>query len=213
MGFLSNEAEHDAGGQRLRVPPGVVSEAKYAGPNNCYRLTLTRVWNAQRLLSGPLKMLLWIMLNPSVATEHTDDRTLAKAARASAQWGYDGMTIANVFPLRLTDSKLLHKAAVPLTIGKNLDEIARLIQDHRYFGPVMVGWGAPPHAAVRVALYGEVARIKRLLRGRGRAPGGLTIDGHPKHPLYPSLPPRMEECVRWPAPKREPLAAFRRWPL
>jgi hypothetical protein len=63
-------AAHNPGGKtRLGMADGVHGDAMFAGPNDCYRLILTRKWvnlfNAGTRL--PNNFVLWICMNPSVA--------------------------------------------------------------------------------------------------------------------------------------------------
>ena len=88
---------HHVGQSRpLRLSDDVVSTATYGGEDNCYRYTLRRVWEEGR------PMVMWLMMNPSVATEHGDDRTVAKCQRYARAWGYGGLFVGNTFAYRCT---------------------------------------------------------------------------------------------------------------
>ncbi len=192
MGFFA-DAEHNAGGRRLALPPGLMSSAEYGGPQRCYRFRLTRWWEGRQYMR---RFVLWIMLNPSVATEGVDDRTLAKCRTLSATWGFGGMVVCNAFPYRSTDPKGLLSAQVPLTTEANMRWIEDAVTDPAC-GPIVCGWGAQRNPAIRMLLFPEVAKIKKLLNGRGRTLR-LTQDGHPQHPLYCKAPKSAEGLHPWP---------------
>ena len=61
--------DHDAGGKvRLQMPETVISEAVYSDCRQ-YRYILHRRWEP----NTPDRSLMFIMLNPSTATEEVDD--------------------------------------------------------------------------------------------------------------------------------------------
>jgi hypothetical protein len=115
--------KHDPGGKvRLAIPPDVKSSAVWGGPNKCYRYQLRRRWDETK----PLAM--FIMMNPSMADETWDDRSVAKCGRFARTWGYGGIYVGNAFAYRATDQNRLVEVADP--IGPDNDahiiEMARL---------------------------------------------------------------------------------------
>lgn len=167
--------KHDAGGKRKPKWP----EGSLVTPNfsDCtrYRYGLSEIWDER------LPLVMFLMMNPSVAgTEHADP-TLIKTGKFARRWGYGGQLIGNVHGYRVTNSKLL--ATVRDPVGPLNDEI--LLQLARKAKIVVLAYGLPPgtlrHRAVQVveALQGN-ASLKYLR---------LTKDGTPAHPLY--LPPEL----------------------
>lgn len=95
------EGHHVGSSRPLKLSDDVVSTATYGGPDKCYRYTLRRIWDPARPL------LMWLMMNPSVATELGDDRTVAKCQRYARAWGYGGILVGNTFAYRCTDQARL----------------------------------------------------------------------------------------------------------
>lgn len=93
--------------QRMGLAPGVVATAEFS-PCETYRYALTRTWDPEA------KKVLWIMLNPSTATENTDDPTVRRVQGFSRAWGFSGAVVANIFALRATDPKELYWHKEPI---------------------------------------------------------------------------------------------------
>ena len=141
------------------------SEALYS-PCETYRYGLQRRW-------GDGDQILFVMLNPSTATELRNDPTIERCERRARAMGVAGLRIANLFAFRATDPRDLRKAKLP--IGTATDSI--LIQWHAQVMMTVAGWG------VHGAWLNRGEQVRDLL------PGplyhlGLTKDGHPRHPLY-----------------------------
>lgn len=135
-----------------------------------YRYALTRCWEP----SG--RRALFIMLNPSKATEQHNDPTVERCERRARALGFGAFRVANIFAWRETDPKMLRAADSP--IGHETD---RLLQaDCNWADQIICGWGA--HGAH----LGRGGAVELLLRATGRPLYhlGLTKDGHPRHPLY-----------------------------
>jgi len=135
-----------------------------------YRYLLTRVWDK----GG--RTALFVMLNPSTATEVQNDPTVERCERRARALGYGGFRVANIFAWRETDPKAMRRAADP--VGSEND---RAIADSALWADrVICAWGA--HGAH----LGRGLAVERLLRATGVPLYhlGLTKDGHPKHPLY-----------------------------
>lgn len=132
-----------------------------------YRYGLRRTWKA----GG--NEVLFVMLNPSTATEERNDPTIERCQRRAARLGFGGLRIANLFAWRATRPADLRRADDP--VGAETDALLR-----DWSGSValtIAAWGV--HGAFR----GRAAQVAPLLRGDVRHLG-LTRDGHPRHPLY-----------------------------
>lgn len=136
-----------------------------------YRYTLTRVWDHS------LPVVVWVMLNPSIADALLDDPTIGRCVSFAKAWGYGGIVVVNLFACRATE---------PADIGTFIDPIGPDNDRHLFAATagcdVVAAWGASvPHywrhrpAAVAELLRQRGARLFHL---------GLTKDGHPRHPLY-----------------------------
>lgn len=147
------------------------SEAIYSDCGH-YRYALTRVW--QR--GG--KRLLYVLLNPSTATETENDPTIARCQRRAVALGYGAFRVVNLFALRATDPADLRRADSP--VGPENDAI--LSQSLREWRPdrVLCGWGV--HGRWRE----RSTTVQRLLRDHGTELWhlGTTAAGEPRHPLY-----------------------------
>lgn len=153
---------------RSHAAEGRVSEALYS-PCERYRYLLTRRW-------GPGRALLYIMLNPSKATERANDPTIERCERRARALGFGGFRATNIFALRQTDPVEMRRHAAPE--GPENDAVLRAGLD--WADMVLAAWGT--HGAHR----GRGPQVEALLR-QGRRPVhhlGLSKAGHPKHPLY-----------------------------
>lgn len=135
-----------------------------------YRYMLTREWDP----GG--RRALFIMLNPSTATEVQNDPTVERCERRARALGFGAFRVTNIFAWRDTDPKHMRAATDPVGPGND----AAILESCPWADQIICAWGA--HGA-------------HLDRGRAvatilRATGlplfhlGLTKEGHPKHPLY-----------------------------
>lgn len=138
-------------------------------PCEAYRYALTRVWAA-----GPRA--LFVMLNPSTATELRNDPTVERCERRARALGFGGFRVCNIFAYRATDPRRLLAVTDPVG-AENDDAIA---EGADWADAVICAWGS--HGAH----LGRGPEVERLLRARGRRLShlGLTKAGHPRHPLY-----------------------------
>jgi hypothetical protein len=135
-----------------------------------YRYSLTRVWQAD----APRVM--FVMLNPSKATEVQNDPTIERCERRARTLGFGGFQVTNIFAIRATDPKVMRAASDPEGPDNNTTILAGL----DWADMVICAWGT--HGAHR----GQGERIETLLRAQGKPLHhlGLSKHGHPKHPLY-----------------------------
>ena len=135
-----------------------------------YRYTLTRVWDA-----GGGKAL-FIMLNPSTATEVQNDPTVERCERRARALGFGAFRVTNIFAWRDTDPRQMRAAGDP--VGPEND--AAIAEGCGWADRIIAAWGT--HGAH----LARGAAVERLLRETGLPVFhlGLTKDGHPKHPLY-----------------------------
>ncbi|MDE7548394.1 DUF1643 domain-containing protein [Acetobacter fabarum] len=164
---------HHVGQSRpLKLSGDVVSAATYGGPDDCYRYTLHRVWDKDR----PLVM--WLMMNPSVATEQGDDRTVAKCQRYARAWGYGGLYVGNTFAYRCTDQLRLLETPDPIGPGND----AALLDMALRADLVVAAYGSPHHKA----LLARGPQVVQMLQDHGIMVCALRLSnaGRPCHPLY-----------------------------
>jgi len=140
-----------------------------------YRYLLTRTWDA----SGPRA--LFVMLNPSTATEVQNDPTVERCERRSRALGFGAFRVTNIFAFRATDPKVMRAQTDP-TGPANDDTIVGSAIDWIRGGDdrVICAWGT--HGAH----LDRGPAVEALLRQTDRPLWhlGLSKAGHPKHPLY-----------------------------
>ena len=154
---------------RRHIKDDAPSEAVYS-PCESYRYSLTRCWDAD---AGRL---LYILLNPSKATEVQNDPTVERCERRARALGFGAFRVTNIFAWRETDPRSLRRAAEP--VGPDND--AALLQGLGWADTIIAGWGA--HGAH----LERGAAVRKLLMNSGKSIHhlGLTNAGHPLHPLY-----------------------------
>lgn len=147
---------------------GMRSKALYS-PCETYRYFLGRRWDAGREL-------LFVMLNPSRATELANDPTIARCESRARRLGYGAVGIANLFAYRSPDPGALKRADDPMGADGNsaLEGAVARADD------ILCAWG------VHGTHLGREREVKAMLARAGRPVFvlGTTKDGHPRHPLY-----------------------------
>lgn len=154
---------------RQHIEEGKISTAHYSSCE-LYRYDLTRIWNE----AAP--KLLFIMLNPSTATELKNDPTIERCEQRSKALGYGGFRACNLFAFRATDPKTLKRAKQP--IGP--DNLAFLMASARWADTILCAWGT--HGAHMG--MGDAVKMLLLAEGHSLYHLGLSKNGYPKHPLY-----------------------------
>lgn len=137
-------------------------------PDGTYRYRLTRRWGL-----GP--GVLFVMLNPSTADAERDDPTIRRCFRFARDWGYDGLTVCNLFAYRVTDPKRL--PADDSAVGPSNN--TWLTREAASADLTIAAWGAHPAARRRSAVVMNLLGPLHVL--------GLTKRGDPRHPLYMPL--------------------------
>ncbi|WP_209598417.1 DUF1643 domain-containing protein [Ruegeria sp. HKCCSP351] len=135
-----------------------------------YRYSLTRIWDPEG------RKALFVMLNPSTATEVQNDPTVERCERRARALGFGAFQVTNIFAWRDTDPRKMRAAADP--VGPEND--AAILDGVQWADQVIAAWGT--HGAH----LERGPAVETLLRGTGQSLFhlGLTKDGHPKHPLY-----------------------------
>ncbi|NYS25981.1 DUF1643 domain-containing protein [Rhodobacteraceae bacterium 2376] len=145
------------------------SSAIYS-PCEQYRYALTRIWDS----AGD--KVLFVMLNPSTATEVQNDPTVERCERRARTLGFGAFRVCNIFAFRATDPKVMRTAPDP--IGPDND--AAIAEGAAWADRIICAWGT--HGA----FLQRGAAVERLLRATAQPLFhlGLSKHGHPKHPLY-----------------------------
>jgi hypothetical protein len=153
-----------------------VSEAVYSDCTR-YRYSLTRVW-------GSGSRALFIMLNPSTATEVQNDPTVERCERRARALGFGAFRVTNIFAFRATDPKVMRAEADP--VGPAND--ATILDSLPWADAVICAWGnhgAHLDRGKTVTGLLRTATVPMLHLG-------LTGQGQPRHPLYVSYDQKPE---------------------
>lgn len=158
---------------------GTVNKSADVSECGRYRWWLRRSWtiweNGLRVRGKGVCT--FVMLNPSTADETVDDPTIRRCVGFAQSWGYDTLSVRNLFPWRATDPRELFNAK-SVTGGHRGDSelLAACTGDL-----LVCAWGANvPFVRDKEALdlFGD------------QFPGvplyclGVTKTGKPRHPLY-----------------------------
>ncbi|TAG12491.1 MAG: DUF1643 domain-containing protein [Rhodobacterales bacterium] len=144
------------------------SEAVYS-PCERYRYLLTRIW-------APGPRALFVMLNPSTATEVQNDPTVERCERRARALGFGAFRVTNIFAFRATDPKVMRAVADPVGPGND----AAVSESAGWADQVICAWG-------NHGLHlGRGHAVEAVLRASGTPLFhlGLTGQGQPRHPLY-----------------------------
>lgn len=132
-----------------------------------YRYCLWRIWNTEK----PLVM--FIGLNPSTANETKTDNTITRVKGFTADWGFGGFYMMNLFAIVSKNPKVLKTDPNPL--GDNdgwLEKIAPKCKK------VIFAWGNFKEARERskdvIKMFPNACALH------------INKNGSPKHPLYVS---------------------------
>lgn len=144
--------------------------AEYS-PCSRYRYALGREW-------GDGLQCMFLMLNPSTATEFKNDPTITRCINYAKAWGHGSLVVLNLFAFRATDPKEMKRQADP--VGPLNDFVLR--RERAASSAIVCAWGTHGKHLERDI------QVIRLLYALGSGPCmyclGLTKDGHPRHPLY-----------------------------
>ena len=166
----SATAKHDPGGKsRPTWPEDSIVTAVFSECQR-YRYQLREVWDPTKPL------VLWLLMNPSVACTDFSDPTLRKTGKFTRAWGYGGQLIGNVHAYRATNKTRLLEVDDP--VGPENDRM--ILEMAAQAQMIVLAYGKPP----------------KILRSRGRDVVALlehhqglchlrlARDGTPIHPLY-----------------------------
>lgn len=151
---------------RTHTAEGVESAALWSACGT-HRLSLSRRWS-----EGP--ELLYIMLNPSKATEADNDPTIERCQRRATALGFGAFTAANLFTFCATDPRDLKAHDAPIAAETD----AALSEAVDRANMTLAAWGV--HGSYR----NRDLDVLQLLGGQPLHVLGLTKHGLPRHPLY-----------------------------
>lgn len=138
-----------------------------------YRYALSRRWGTEAIK----RSVVFVMLNPSTASENIDDPTVRKCIGFAKRWGYPQLDIVNLFAWRSTEPAMLLRIEDP--VGRENDKwIANYTSN--LLDLIVVAWGGNGD------LHRErVDQVVKLIN-RPVMCVGTTQSGQPRHPLMVS---------------------------
>lgn len=130
--------------------------------------------------------ILWVMMNPSTATEFKNDPTIAKCMAYSEAWGYDAIEIANTFALRSPKPQSLLDEFQSGGNPIGVDNDKYIAEAAQRADMIIYACGVPPFKKRAPAELRDRPRIVFELLNRYMEIHCLAItkDGNPYHPLY-----------------------------
>lgn len=163
---------------RTKGPDGATA---MLSPDGIYRYHLTRVLHPQHRFRKTLGV---IMLNPSKADAFTDDRTIKKVMHYANEWGYNHVSVANLFAYRTTYPSELRVLTEEQRVGpENYYWLNHVLSEAH--DKILCGWGANKlvtnQVYALVKMYSEDlahSNLKELVTLE------TTNKGMPMHLLY-----------------------------
>jgi hypothetical protein len=166
--------------QLIEIPPSMHRSAEISECGR-YRWWLRRSWS---LWENGLHVkgkgtCCFDMLNPSTANGEIDDPTIRRCFGFARSWGYDTLSVRNIFPWRATDPRELLRVGRDLAVGGergNSELLASCTADL-----TVLAWGAN-------VPFGRDLEVLQMFREH--FPDlrlyclGTTKNGKPRHPLY-----------------------------
>ena len=142
-------------------------------PDRTYRYLLTRtVGPGDRVVN-------FVMLNPSTADEERNDRTVSRCIEFARGWGFGYLVVTNLSPFRAARPKdLFEHGPVPKPVERrNLEAtVEAALKSHL----VVLAYGN--HGGRKGISEKTLAALEE--RGIQTHTLGVTMQGHPRHPLY-----------------------------
>ena len=139
----------------------MIREAKFCKTKQ-NRYFLKREWDNSKGL------LLYILLNPSVADEKKDDPTIRRLISFTSNFNYGGFLVGNIFTTITPNPKEIDRSKG--ISDKNFDKLLKLINK---VDQIVYGWGNSVE---------EPQLLKKLVLDPKCF--GKNLNGAPKHPLY-----------------------------
>jgi len=115
--------KHDAGGKSRPAWPTDSKITAVFSQCQQYRYQLREIWDE----SKPLVM--WLLMNPSVACIDYADPTLIRTRKFARSWGCGGQLVANVHAYRATD-----KGAVANQLFRRTFRNSKFFKTHLHLG-------------------------------------------------------------------------------
>ena len=148
-------------------------------------------WWLKRRISKEDNILFFIGLNPSKANDFEDDPTMRRLSGFCKTWGYGQLVVVNLFARISHSPAMLRRCSDP--IGKANNQGLLFFSrswSERPCWDLWLGWGAG--GVLQGRNFEVIAMMQNHIQNRrnnfpeslGPLCLGLTVNGHPRHPLY-----------------------------
>ena len=174
---MSNAPDHlhDPGGKvRLKLPDGVTGDAAYS-PCGRYRQRLGRDWTPA---GAAPRTVLFVGMNPSVASAKVSDPTCHRELTFARDWGFTRYLKGNVLDWRATSPRDIPADPALAISPANIPALMAMAGEAEL---VVLA-----HGRLHARYQGVVQEVLRALAATGRPLKcfGRNKDGSAKHPLY-----------------------------
>lgn len=172
---MGREQDHDPGGKvRIALPDGVIGGARFSACGR-YRQTLTRDWTPA---GDRPRAVLFVGMNPSVASAEISDPTCHRELDFARRWGYTRYLKGNVLDWRATSPKDLPVDPAEACSAENLPLVLEMAAEAEL---IVMACGRL-HARYQGVVASMVCALKATEKPLKCF--GLNRDGSAKHPLY-----------------------------
>ena len=145
----------------------------------------------KRELSDSKKEIIFVGLNPSMATKDYEDNTLRRLKSYCYNWGYGTLHVVNLFARIGRNPAELKRQLDPIGKENNhyLDNIICKWSENKLCD-LWLGWGVKGHLMNRDVEVVKMLRpylkkrVDSFVDVNGPMAIGITKDGSPRHPLY-----------------------------
>jgi len=144
-------------------------------PDRAYRYALGRSIELDMLQQESPGYVLWVMLNPSAASESNPDNTMKRCVGFTRSWCYTKMVIVNLYAVVSTDASLLRRHESPIGLHNN-HFIAEYAKDAAL---IVCAWGDKNPS------FQRAREVTNLLAASAPTVNclGVSLMGNPRHPL------------------------------
>ncbi len=168
----------------MTISFGIGSEASFSSCG-LYR------WNLKRRIGSSKNNLIFIGLNPSKASSQLDDPTIRRISSFAKRWNYGSLIVLNLFARISSSPLLLERSSDPIG-NTNNEELAKWIYQwsDNPLSALWLGWGNKGvlrnrnREVISMLRTSEIVRRSKFPLASGPLTLGLTLKGHPRHPLY-----------------------------
>ena len=138
------------------------------------------------------KTLICCGVNPSTASPGNLDRTVNRVERFAKTNGYDSFIMINLYPMRATNPKDMHRIKDEVIIRKNLDAIESILSVGNC--DIWAAWGTliKTRSYLKDCLQ-QIVEVASTYNCEWYTIGKKSKEGHPHHPLYLSKQSKMEK--------------------